>query len=494
MTKTDTLSAAAIKQAFFTLKFQCLFLTSFALVNMSIEPFEVPSFTPEQLSLLKEKLRTTVYPNELEANVGWNYGAPTWAVKPLVQAWLQDFDWEKSRKEMNQWHHYRTTIQDLKIHFIHEPSNHPDAVPLLLINGWPSTFYEYHKVIQPLRDGELGGQVSFSTFVTNNAFLISISYLSPSMWSYQACQVTAFLILRNSRAMVYPRMGRFLPNWCVFLVMTSIVSEASWMIGCGYAYLYDIVVHGSDWGSVIGRSIAVHHKENCKGYHTVMPMAKPPLPTLGNILFHPFKVAKLCAGMIVGFDTVYGAGNFKLKGKNFADVMGDSDAGYRAIQGTRPYTLSQGLSDSPAGLLSKKFLYGICNNDLYMKNRLDAWKVSQLDLPPSTRERYSSTAWHHHTRGILNTRLNLLVDKHHVIIHAYLLWSNCSSRKNDTGHGYICSSTYCCGLFPFRNESSKLNIHVCVMIDTRIMTLKNSSHENGLNTEQTCSNGTNLTW
>lgn len=84
-----------------------------------------------------------------------------------------------------------------------------------------------------------------------------------------------------------------------------------------------------------------------------MPLASPPLPTPINILFHPLKVAKLCAGMALGFDTVYGANQFRFKGKNFADVMGDEEAGYRAIQGTKPYTLSQALTDSPAGLLSK---------------------------------------------------------------------------------------------------------------------------------------------
>lgn len=84
-----------------------------------------------------------------------------------------------------------------------------------------------------------------------------------------------------------------------------------------------------------------------------MPMATPPVPTLGNLLFHPFKVAKLCASMIVGPESVYGANEFRFKGKNFADAVNDEDAGYRAIQGTRPYTLSQGLTDSPAGLLSK---------------------------------------------------------------------------------------------------------------------------------------------
>ena len=127
---------------------------------MSIEPFEIPSISPERLASLKKRLRNAEYPNELEKDVGWDYGAPRWAVEPLVKAWLNDYDWEKSRAEMNRWHHYQVTIQDLRVHFIHEPSiNSTGAIPLLLINGWPSNFYEYHKVIEPLRDGVNGGQV-----------------------------------------------------------------------------------------------------------------------------------------------------------------------------------------------------------------------------------------------------------------------------------------------------------------------------------------------
>ena len=126
---------------------------------MSIERFEIPSIPAERLALLKEKLKNAEYPNELEKDVGWTYGAPRWAVEPLVNAWLNDYDWEEARTEMNRWHHYQVTIQGLRIHFIHEPSNNSDSIPLLLLNGWPSNFYEYHKIIEPLRDGENGAQV-----------------------------------------------------------------------------------------------------------------------------------------------------------------------------------------------------------------------------------------------------------------------------------------------------------------------------------------------
>lgn len=127
---------------------------------MHVEPFEVPSFSPEQLSLLKDKLSKTTWPNELQEDVGWDYGAPTWAVEPVAKAWLEDYDWEVARAKMNRWHHYHGTLQDLKIHFIHERSSDPDAIPILLLHGWPSTFYEFHDVIDNLRDGAFGGQVS----------------------------------------------------------------------------------------------------------------------------------------------------------------------------------------------------------------------------------------------------------------------------------------------------------------------------------------------
>ena len=120
---------------------------------MSIENFEIPSIPSEDLALLKQKLKDTKYPNELEKDVGWKYGAPRRAVEPLVQTWLNDYDWEKAHAELNQWNNYIATIDGLRVHFIHEPSDKPGAIPLLLLNGWPSTVYEYHKVINTLRDG-----------------------------------------------------------------------------------------------------------------------------------------------------------------------------------------------------------------------------------------------------------------------------------------------------------------------------------------------------
>lgn len=117
-----------------------------------IEKFEIPRLDKEELL---SKLNSARYPQELDddTNVNWNLGTPTWAVKQLVEKWKNDFDWEQKRQELHQWNHYKTNINNLNIHFIHEISTQENAVPLILLHGWPSTFYEFHKMIQPLRDG-----------------------------------------------------------------------------------------------------------------------------------------------------------------------------------------------------------------------------------------------------------------------------------------------------------------------------------------------------
>lgn len=117
-----------------------------------VERFEIPDFNKEELF---SKISAARYPQELEddTNIDWKLGTPTWAVKQLAQAWMHEFDWEKKRRELNQWHHYKVNIDGLNIHFVHEISTQENAIPIILLHGWPSTFYEFYKMIQPLRDG-----------------------------------------------------------------------------------------------------------------------------------------------------------------------------------------------------------------------------------------------------------------------------------------------------------------------------------------------------
>jgi epoxide hydrolase len=121
--------------------------------------FHIPEFTQNQLELLRDRTSQIIWPNELEKDYGWTLGAPTWAVKPLVEQWVHGYDWQVPRAEMQRWHHYQMKVDGLLMHYVHERSSHTDAIPIVLLHGWPSTFYEFHKLIEPLRDGIRGNQV-----------------------------------------------------------------------------------------------------------------------------------------------------------------------------------------------------------------------------------------------------------------------------------------------------------------------------------------------
>jgi hypothetical protein len=121
-----------------------------------------------------------------------------------------------------------------------------------------------------------------------------------------------------------------------------------------------IVVQGTDWGSTIGKAMALNYPNHCLGYHTNMPIVAPPIPTLHNILTSPLQVIMFLLALVLGTHVVYKSQDIRLF-RAFANADVDDGAGYRAIQSTRPYTLAYGLSDSPVGLLGnyikKMFLY-----------------------------------------------------------------------------------------------------------------------------------------
>jgi pimeloyl-ACP methyl ester carboxylesterase len=100
---------------------------------------------------LKERLSRVRYPIDFN-NENWAYGTNRAYLEEVVAYWRDRYDWRKHEAEMNRFAHYRTTIDGVPIHFIHEPSKGPKPIPLILSHGWPWTFWDLHKVIRPLAD------------------------------------------------------------------------------------------------------------------------------------------------------------------------------------------------------------------------------------------------------------------------------------------------------------------------------------------------------
>ncbi len=117
---------------------------------MEKTPFTIA--VPEAtLTDLRDRLTKTRWPNDF-ANPDWAYGTNRAYLTELVDYWLGGYDWRKHEQAMNAFSHYKTTIEDVPIHFIHEPGKGPNPMPLILTHGWPWTFWDFHKVIRPLTD------------------------------------------------------------------------------------------------------------------------------------------------------------------------------------------------------------------------------------------------------------------------------------------------------------------------------------------------------
>ena len=128
---------------------------------MSIQPFkiDVPQTT---LDDLHNRLAYTRWPDEVEGS-GWTYGISLSYMKDVVDYWQHEYDWRKQEATLNRFHQFKADIDGVGIHFIHERGKGPNPTPILLIHGFPDSFYRYHKVIERLTDpAKFGGDPNTS--------------------------------------------------------------------------------------------------------------------------------------------------------------------------------------------------------------------------------------------------------------------------------------------------------------------------------------------
>lgn len=123
---------------------------------------------PFQISVNPEFIQRTIQKAALyrpsiglvEQDTTWEDGPPPQEIIKLASYWAHDYEWFTVQKQINaNFSHYTTTIpgsrnyqHPIPLHFVHERAyqSPEDAIPLLLLHGWPSSHYEWAKVIQPL--------------------------------------------------------------------------------------------------------------------------------------------------------------------------------------------------------------------------------------------------------------------------------------------------------------------------------------------------------
>lgn len=90
----------------------------------------------------------------------WNNGPPVSDIAKLQEYFLEQYSWENVQAQLNQKYKgimYTTTVsagsnytEPVHLHFAHQKSNREDAIPLLMVHGFPSSFLEFEYVIHDL--------------------------------------------------------------------------------------------------------------------------------------------------------------------------------------------------------------------------------------------------------------------------------------------------------------------------------------------------------
>ncbi|SFR27663.1 Pimeloyl-ACP methyl ester carboxylesterase [Lentzea waywayandensis] len=113
-----------------------------------MNPFRVD--IPEaDLADLRHRLTTTRWPAQ-SGTGGWSRGVPVAELRDLAAYWADGFDWRATEARLNALPQFVTEIDGQPIHFVHVRGPREDALPLLLIHGWPTTFADFAAVTAEL--------------------------------------------------------------------------------------------------------------------------------------------------------------------------------------------------------------------------------------------------------------------------------------------------------------------------------------------------------
>ncbi len=195
--------------------------------------------------------------------------------------------------KLNRFPHYMAKVGGLKVHFILERGSGDNPMPLLLTHGWPGSVVEFLDVIEPLAHPErFGGDIK-------DGFTVIV----PSLPGYGFSDAPEAPITPRDVAALWREL------------MVDVLG--------GERY----VAQGGDWGGTITSWLAFDHPEHLAAIHLNMQGL---LPFRGE-------------GMAPMTDE-------ELAWLKLAQEQSRLESAYQQIQGTKPQTLSYGLTDSPVGL------------------------------------------------------------------------------------------------------------------------------------------------
>ncbi|MFB7499367.1 epoxide hydrolase family protein [Streptomyces sp. NPDC056161] len=289
---------------------------------MPINP-PVIAVSDAELAELRARLKGTRWAEPWPVS-GWEAGTDAAELRRLVAYWAGGYDWRAHEAAINALPSYLADIDGTPVHYLRFDGEHPDALPIVLTHGWPSSFLELTVLADRLA--------------------------APSR--YGGAAEDAFTVIVPS-----------LPGFA-FSPQRSTLSDAEQTHDLWHRLMHDEIgferyaAHGGDLGAGVTSRLAEAHPEALVGIHLTAVAAPAAYDAAG---LTPQERAHL--------DSVA--------------AWQAQEGGYQHQQSTRPLTLSQGLADSPAGLLAwfveKYRAWSDCGGDLSARFT-DDFLLTQVSL------------------------------------------------------------------------------------------------------------------
>src|SRR5450755_2774279 len=182
----------------------------FSLQTFSESPFESSSLCIIQVLIdLRHRLAEANWPDQLPGTT-WEYGADIKKVRELADYWQNGYDWRAQEAKINRFDQFTTEIDGQQIYFIHQRSPRPDAIPLLLIHGWPGSILEFLALIEPLTHPKDSHGPAFHVIIPS---LPGFGFSGPTTtrgWGPQR-MARALVVLMDRLG--YPRYGIQAGDW-----------------------------------------------------------------------------------------------------------------------------------------------------------------------------------------------------------------------------------------------------------------------------------------
>jgi len=228
---------------------------------------------------------------------GWDHGTSPPFLRELVSYWRLGYDWRVHEERLNALAQFKARVDGNDIHFVHERGLGSRPMPLLLLHGWPDSFYRFHKVLPTFSNpASTGGD-------PEDAFDVVVPSLPGFAFTGPLKQRPPEKPTRHSAQLLWR-------------LMTEVL---------GYERF---AVAGGDGGSALAQLLAIDHPESVVGIH------------LTDLGWHASKVDP---------DSVSKAERKYLEAAKKGFM---ADGAYVMVQTTRPHSLAPELNDSPVGLAS----------------------------------------------------------------------------------------------------------------------------------------------